>query len=225
MDLERIFVPIDHGRIPAVLLRPASPRGAAVILHGYGGNKEEQLGLAWRVAEAGLAVCAIDYRGHGEHPLPLDALAGEDLDAAIRFCRRFGKVTVIGHSLGGRLALISDADYRIAISPSLSRTYGERTQEMLKGLRSYRVRPPDLAALLAVQESLPVWKPGQDSAHTLILYAERDAPEIVADCTAMKTVGVRTIMVPGALHNDVFLQEQTFALVHDVIREWYGTVT
>jgi dienelactone hydrolase len=198
-------------------------RGAAVILHGYGGSKEEQLGLAWRVAEEGLAACAIDYRGHGEHPIPLDSRAGEDLDAAIRFSRRFGKVTAIGHSLGGRLALISTVDYRIALSPSLSRTYGERTQELLKAMSSYRVRPADLSALLAVQESLPVWKPGQDRATTRILYAERDAPEIAADCQSLKAAGVRVIAIPGALHGDIFLLEQTLSVVRDQVREWYGT--
>ena len=163
MEIERILIPGDHSRIPAVLLQPAHPRGAAVILHGHGRSKEEQIGIGWRVAEAGVAACVIDYRGHGEHPLPLDFRAGEDMAAAIRFCRRFGKVMAISHSLGGRLALLSNADYRIAISPSLSRTYGERTQEMLKAMRSYRVRPPEIAALLAVQESLPIWKPGQDT--------------------------------------------------------------
>ena len=90
-------------------------------------------------------------------------------------------------------------------------------------MRSYRVRPPELATLLAVQESLPVWKPGQDTGTTMILYAERDAPEIMADCTAMKTAGVRTIPVPGALHSDIFLLEQTFSVVQDQIRIWYGS--
>ena len=222
MDIERSFIPGDNFRIPAILIRPAHPVGAAVIMHGYGGNKEEQLGLGWRVAEAGLASCVIDLRGHGEHPLPLDPLAGDDTEAAIRFCRGFGKVTAIGHSLGGRLALLSTADHRIAISPSLSRTYGERTQEMLRTLRSYRVRPSDLATLFAVQECLPVWKPGLDTGSTTILYAGRDAPEIVAECTAMKTAGVRTVPVPGALHSDIFTHEQTFSIVQDQIRTWYG---
>jgi dienelactone hydrolase len=46
-----------------VLIQPADPRGAAVIVHGgYGGNKEEQLGLGWRVAEAGLVAYVIDLR-------------------------------------------------------------------------------------------------------------------------------------------------------------------
>ena len=225
MEIERFSIETEVFRIPAILIRPAHSRGAAVILHGYGGNKEEQLGLGWQVAQAGPVVCVIDYRGHGEHPLPLDTRAGEDLEAAIGFCRQFGNVTAIGHSLGGRLALLSSADYRIAISPSLSQTYGEQTQGMLKTLRSYRVRPSDIAVLLAVQETLPVWEPARDTGKTLLLFAARDAPEIVAGCTALETAGVRTVRIPGALHHDIFLTEQTFAAIRSQIKEWYGAGT
>jgi dienelactone hydrolase len=222
MDIEHLFIENTGLRIPAILLRPAHPRGGAVILHGYGGNKEEQLGLGWQAAEAGLAACVIDYRGHGEHPLPLDTRACEDLCVAIKFCRKFGDVTAIGHSLGGRLALLSDADCRIAVSPSLSQSYGEQTQGMLKALRSYRVRPPEISALLELQAALPVWNPAQDTGKVLVLYAERDAPEIVAGCTALEAAGVRTLRIPGAFHNDIFLAGQTFTAVRDQIREWYG---
>lgn len=37
------------------MIEPAAPKGAAVVIHGYGGCKEEQLGMAWRIAEKGLA--------------------------------------------------------------------------------------------------------------------------------------------------------------------------
>jgi dienelactone hydrolase len=223
MEIERLFIEDAGSRIPAILIRPAHPRGGTVILHGYGGNKEEQLGLGWQVAEAGLAACVIDYRGHGEHLLPFDIRVGEDLGVAIKFCRKFGDVTAIGHSLGGRLALLSDADYRIAISPSLSQTYGEQTQGMLKALRSYRVRPSELSVLLALQAALPVWNPALDKGNVLVLYAERDAPEIVAGCTPLEAAGVRTLRIPSALHNDIFLTEQTFTAIRDQIREWYGS--
>jgi len=220
METGREDLPGDGYRIPAVVIRPPRPRGAAVIIHGYGGNKEEQLGLGWRVAEAGLAAFVIDLRGHGEHPLELDGAVASDLEAAIRSCRRFGNVVAIGHSLGGRLALLSTADHCIALSPSLSRKYGMQTQEMLRTLRSNRVRPPAIETLLAVQEALPVWEPGSSDA--LLLYAERDAPEIAGGCRDLLPAGARVLEIPGATHGDIFLRERAFAAVLEQVRAWYG---
>ena len=225
MEAGRSLIPGDGCQVPALIIHPGAPRGAAIILHGYGGNKEEQLGLGWRVAEAGLLACTIDLRGHGEHLSPLDCHIGSDVEAAIRYCRSYGKVTVIGHSLGGRLALISEADFHIAISPSLSRTYGAQTQAMLRSLRSYRVRPSDLSVLLEIQDRLPVWDAECDTGNALVLYAERDAPEIIEECTQLRDKGAKTIGIPGTMHNDIFLAGQTFAIVRDHISGWYRAGT
>lgn len=225
MELIRYLIPGDVYHVPAILINPGHPRGAAIIVHGYGGNKEEQLGLGWRVAEAGLLACIIDLRGHGEHLLPLDVHVGSDVIAAIQHCQQYGKVTAIGHSLGGPLALISDADFHIAISPSLGRTYGARTQEMLMNLRSYRVRPSDLATLLMIQDLLPVWDNTCDTGNTLLLFAERDAPEIFEGCSMLRNGGARTVEIPGAMHNDIFLIEQTFEVVRNQLVGWYSIGT
>ena len=123
-----------------------------MVVHGYGGCKEEQLGLAWRVAQAGLVADCIDLRGHGENPLPFDVNVLDDVEAAIRNCRRFGKVVSVGHSLGGRLSLISSADFAIGVSPPLDGTNEERTEDLLRKLRGHRVRaenPREVFELLA----------------------------------------------------------------------------
>jgi Alpha/beta hydrolase family len=225
MDIENRFLPGDGCKVPAILIQPEDPIGAAVIVHGYGGNKEEQLGLGWRVAEAGLVACVIDLRGHGEHTLPLNGEECTDLDAAIRFCRSSGKVVAIGHSLGGQLALLSNADCHIAISPSVKRPLSEHTQAMLKTKLSYRVRPSDFAVIRAIHEKLPNWDPKQDIGNTLILFAEWDIPEISSGCTELKNVGARVIQIPKSTHSDIFLVEQTFADIRNQILEWYGTGT
>ena len=217
MDIEHYFLPGDGCKVPAILIKPVKPRGAAVIVHGYGGNKEEQLGLGWRVAEAGLVACVIDLRGHGEHSLPLDGEIGADLDAAIRFCRLFGKVVAIGHSFGGHLALLSKADYRIAISPSVNRPLSEHTQKTLKTRCSYRVRPSEFAVVRAIHEGLPIWDPTHDNENTLILFAEWDIPEISSGCNELKNGGAHVVQVPKSTHSDIFLVEQTFADVRNDI--------
>lgn len=222
MDIEHRFLPGDGCKVPAILIQPADPQGAAVIVHGYGGNKEEQLGLGWRVAEAGLVACVIDLRGHGEHSLPLDGEVGADLDAAIRFCRLFGKVVAIGHSFGGHLALFSNADYCIAISPSVKRPLSEHTQATLKTKRSYRVRPSDFETVRVIHDKLPMWNPAKNIGNTLILFAEWDIPEISSECNELKNVGVCVVQIPKSMHNDIYLVEQTFEDVQNRILEWYG---
>lgn len=76
MEIEHCLIPGDGCHVPAFILNPGHPRGAAIVVHGYGGNKKEQLGLGWLIAEAGLLACIIDLRGHGEHPLPREINAG-----------------------------------------------------------------------------------------------------------------------------------------------------
>lgn len=222
MDIEHCFLPGDGCMVPAILIKPADPRGAAVIVHGYGGNKEEQLGLGWRVAEAGLLVCVIDLRGHGEHSIPLDRETGADLDAAIRFCRLYGKVAAIGHSFGGHLALLSNADYCIAISPSVKRPLTEHTKSTLKTKRSYRVRPSDFETVRVIHEELPNWNPSQDTGNTLILFAEWDIPEITSGCNELKNAGARVVQIPKSTHSDIYLVEQTFEEVRNHILLWYA---
>jgi alpha-beta hydrolase superfamily lysophospholipase len=193
------------------MLTPPAAAGAVVIIHGYGGSKEEQLGVAWRAAETGLAVCAIDLRGHGEHMLPLDLDVIDDVEAAIRHCRSFGKVTIIGHSTGGRLALLSSADAVIALSPAICPTYGPPIHRIIESW-CYKVREPSKAFIFDVLEKLPVWKP-DGKRQTLIIYGSRDMPEIARGCQKLKELGVPAVEISQAFHSDIFVQESTFKAI------------
>ncbi|SMC21757.1 hypothetical protein SAMN02745134_01439 [Clostridium acidisoli DSM 12555] len=66
MNITRETIKGNGFSVPSIVFTPSDLQGAAVIIHGYGGSKEEQLGLAYRVAEAGLKTFVIDLRGHGE---------------------------------------------------------------------------------------------------------------------------------------------------------------
>ena len=96
-----------------------------------------------RIAEIGLAVNVVDQRDHGENESPLDNKALPEIEAAINFCRQYGKVAAIGHSFGGRLAMSSTADFSIGISPALASDYGERTRVVSQTV-IYIVRSPKL---------------------------------------------------------------------------------
>lgn len=132
----------DNHTVPAYLFLPENPRGGVAVVHGYGGNKEQMLGIAARLAEEGWASMTIDIRGHGEHPAPLDEGLLQDLEAALTWLRRYGKVVALGHSLGGRLALISSADLVVAISPSVVSRPSEEGRQMLLAFGTTTVRSP-----------------------------------------------------------------------------------
>ena len=162
----------DGHPIPGFLFSPDSPRGGAVVCHGYGGSKEQMLGIAVAVAERGTAALAIDLCGHGENSAPIGPAMRDELEAAIAFVRRFGKTAVIGHSLGGRLALMSTADVMVAMSPSVIVQMSPQGKWMFENLPGPGVREPYAGYVLELLEKLgPVPAHGRPC---LLLYAERD---------------------------------------------------
>jgi dienelactone hydrolase len=135
------------------------------------------LGLAARVAEAGLAAGVFDIRGHGEHPAPLGPDMLLDLEAVLAFLRPFGRVAAVGHSLGGRLALMSSADAVAAISPALPQRPSEEGRAMLIGFGSTAVRARHPGEILEILRSMP--PPAGSSRPTLLLHAEGDIPSLI----------------------------------------------
>ena len=125
MDFQRVsdLTAPDGHAIPGFLFTPASPRGGAVVCHGYGGSKEQMLGIATAVAEKGIAVLAIDLCGHGENMAPIGPAMRDEMEAAVAFVRRFGRTAVdrpqprgearadvVGGRHGGDVAVRHDAD-------------------------------------------------------------------------------------------------------------------
>lgn len=185
----------DGHVVPAYLLRPSSPAAGVAIAHGYGGCKEHMLGLAARIAEASLAACVFDIRGHGEHPASLDPAMLEDLEAILVFLRRFGRVAAAGHSLGGRLALMSSADAVVAISPALPQRPSEEGRAMLAQFGSTAVRARNPDEIMEILRAMPA--PPAGSRPTLLLHAEGDIPSLIeairVTATAMPAAHVQVI--------------------------------
>src|SRR6266540_2563576 len=99
MNFQRVtdLLAPDGHTIPAFLLSPTSPLGGVVVCHGYGGAKEQMLGVAASVAEKGMAALDIDLCGHGENTAPIGPMMRVELEAALTYVRRFGRTAVIGH--------------------------------------------------------------------------------------------------------------------------------
>lgn len=167
----------DNHAVPAYLFLPEAPRGGAAVVHGYGGCKEQMLGISARLAEEGWASLALDLRGHGEHPAALDEGVLQDLEAALHWLRRYATVVAVGHSLGGRLALISSADLVVAISPAVASRPSEEGRQMLLAFGSTTVRSPSPGFILELMRRMEQMK----EAHrpTLLLHGERDIPTLI----------------------------------------------
>lgn len=221
MHIERQIIQYDGIKIPSTIIAPSKPSGAAVLVHGYGGCKEELMGLAWRVAELGIISCVIDLRGHGENLLNLDYGVFSDVEATIKYCRRYGKVAAIGHSSGGRLSLLSSADFAIGISPALNKEFSETTQKVLKDLRNYRVRESFQNVIFDILQTLPVWHPN-NSRQTSVIFGSRDIPEIVQACKELVSTDTTLDFIAGALHNDIFLLEKTIESVTNQLTKWFS---
>jgi hypothetical protein len=220
MNIKRQLIYGNGCNIPSIILTPSNSIGTAVIVHGYGGCKEEQLGLAWRVAEIGITTCVIDLRGRGEHELPLDENVLLDVETAIKYCHCFGKVVAIGHSLGGRLSLLSDADYIIGLSPAFNKTFGNQTQETIKALRGYRVQEVYPNILFETLNNLPEWQ-FEGNRNIEIIVGSRDVPEIISTSNELKKKGAYVTQIDKALHNDIFLLEATFEEIINQLKEWF----
>jgi dienelactone hydrolase len=192
MDFLRItdLAAPDGHPIPAFLFSPASPRGGAVICHGYGGSKEQMLAVAVAVAEKGTAALAIDLCGHGENTAPIGPAMRDELEAAITRARKFGPAAVVGHSLGGRLALMSSADAMVAVSPSVMMQMSPQGKWMFENLPSPGIREPYSGYVLELLDKLgPV---PSHSRPCLLLYSERDIQALLDGASGLQQ------QLPGA---------------------------
>ena len=194
----------DGHAIPAYLLEPDTARGAAVICHGYGGAKEDMLALALAVVEGAQcrALC-IDLRGHGENLAPIGAGVLDDKQAALDFLSADGPVVAIGHSLGGRLALMADADLAIAVSPAVVQEISPQGRWMFENFPSPLVREPYSGYVVELLNHLG--DVPQRARPCLLIHAARDVPNIIAGTRGLaeRLPGATLHEVNGHLRPDV----------------------
>ena len=192
MNFQRVtdLFALDGHLLPAFIFLPDSPRGGALVCHGYGGTKEHVLALSALIAEKGVAALAIDLCGHGENAAPIGPAMRDEVEAGLRYLRRFGRTAAVGLSLGGRLALMSSADCMVAISPAVVAQISPQGKWMFENFPSPSVREPYSGYVVELLEAFgPV--PSQDRP-CLLLYAERDIPAILEAAAGLKAA------LPGA---------------------------
>jgi dienelactone hydrolase len=175
----------DGHLIPALLLTPdGRPGGGAVVIHPYGGTKEQMLGVALALVEKGIACLLPDLCGHGENHTEIGVGMLQEMEAGIQYARRFGPASAVGISLGGRLALMSSADCMVAISPAVVAEISAQGKWMFENFPSPAVREPYSGYVTELLDQLgPVRK---HSRPCLLLYAERDIPMILQGAAGLK---------------------------------------
>jgi predicted alpha/beta hydrolase len=183
----------DDWSLRADLLEPAEPRaGVAVLAHAAMARRTEfdrprGAGLASFLAGRGWQTIAFDFRGHGEsrpvhgpaRPFRYDDFVDGDVAAACDFARwQAGErpVVVVGHSMGGAVALASiatgaaAADAVVGIASNVWLPQLEPSPALWSAKRAF------LAASLAVAR-----RAGRAPARRLGLGSDDESVEVVED--------------------------------------------
>ena len=186
MQFQRItdLAAADGHPIPAFLMQPQPALSGAVLVPPYGSTKEHMLGIAAALGEQQVATVSIDPCGAGENQTPIGTAMLAEVEAAIAYMRRYSRVGAIGISLGGRLALMSSADYMVAISPAVVQAVSPQGKWMFENFPSPAVREPYSGYVIELLEKLGSVKPHDRPC--LLVYAQRDIPAIMEGAAGLK---------------------------------------
>ncbi len=98
---------------------PSAPTAPLLMLHGWGASLKLMQPLAEKMAALGFSVYSFDFPGFGESDPPPVAWSVADYAkfvSAYMDAHDFTRVSLFGHSFGGRVSLILGADYASRIS-------------------------------------------------------------------------------------------------------------
>ncbi|MEM4278886.1 MAG: alpha/beta fold hydrolase [Archaeoglobaceae archaeon] len=170
MQIERkTFKSLDGKDVPAFSLRTKSEK-SLVLIHGFASSKDETLGIAYKIAERGYDVFAIDLRGHGDNENEFDENVLEDVEGVIAELRKsYKNVFTFGHSLGGLLSLKSSSDFAFAVSPPLMTKVVSEVEFMLL-VHACKVK--DGAAIFEILKKL---NPPERRENAIVFYGKGES--------------------------------------------------
>ena len=188
---------------------------AIVLLHGLGKTAHTWDAVAERIADR-FTIIAIDLPGHGDSPCPDDAdvftrdAALADLDEVLASVE--GRAVLVGHSLGGYLALAHAATRPASTrgivilntgpgfrDPKKREAWNERSQR-----NAHRFGLPERVAALNLQDDSVVMDREADIATpTLILAGGDDLPEYAGagQYLERKMPNARLVVLEGGGHS------------------------
>ncbi|RJX17475.1 MAG: alpha/beta fold hydrolase [Ammonifex sp.] len=199
---------------PAYLLSPGAVKESAVVIHGYGGNKEEVVGLGMAVAGAGYRVYLPDLPGHGMHPRQLAENVVRDFVAALK---TYGFKAAVGHSLGGRVAMVLGVKPLCLLSLPLAARFEGRKSDLLRVLRARRVRESKPFGGLA--EVLAALTDPWPDPPVLLFYAFQDLPTCLEAAAKGRQGGWETRAVKTAGHLDIVSAPEVLTAVKSYLEK------
>ena len=201
-----LFIP-DIYQTPVKTFSPPTPpyNGAVLLVHGYGGSKEMLQGLAIRLAKEGFYTFSLDLPGCGDSQgkfsmdQNLAALESAYYNLLGRALLTPDKVALIGHSLGGTVAMqFAELRREIRSTISLSAVPKQLPSPPLRNL-----------LVLAEEHGAPVLLQGIES-----LWEEGFVNDFSGDFTS--GAARSATLVPGTNHLTIVYSTE----VHDRISHW-----
>lgn len=176
------------------------PKTSGIAIHGYGGNKEELLGLAVHLAERCNAdIIVPDLPGHGSRQDTLFTRANS-LEILNRIGTRFGPPDlIVGHSIGAHLGLQLNPPVAVALSMPGEAFFEGSLREMLSILRARRVRENSVYGGLREVLAVEV----EPAARTLLLVAEQDIKSVKDIAETWATSGIECKVIEASNHLDI----------------------
>ncbi len=211
MNAKRVMIErIENGDLAISPDSNGADLPEGLVIHGYGGNKEELLGLAYHVAAAArVRLRLFDLPGHG--PDGDDLLTSRTAASAVQ--ERVEAIIrpsfFIGHSLGARLGLAAGLPAGVAISLPGPALFEGGRRDLLITLRAHRVREREpFAGLVEILND-----PLAPVAETLLLYAANDIKSAADTAKEWRDTVEQVERIPQTGHLDIVSHPKTWRTV------------
>lgn len=207
---------------PTLELRPDKGKSCLVLLlHGYGGCKEEMLPIATKLNMLGYVCYIPDLPGHGKNK---QAFCLDETEVFIDKINSdfvaLSETTIIGHSVGALIAFNTNVENVVSISPPVPQIIdfeGSKTK-MLKTLRVRRVI--ENAPFAGLREILNKMHYPAKGANSLIVHAKNDLSSIIENSKELsKKYACALKIIQNANHNDIVSANQTTTLIIEFLNK------
>lgn len=209
-----------------------------LVLHGWAANSGTMIEPLRPAVEAGYPVVFMDFRGHGrsdEAPWVTVRHYWEDLEGIVAFVRkRFpGRpVVVVGHSMGGAIAIIGAADGIpldgiVCVASPADILESTRIYLDQKGLPGRLVLPLALPFLwfrarVSFRRFVPERRVRELEIPVAMIHGEEDRRVPADHPGRMEQAGkrVEVVRVAGAGHRAILEHAETGRVVAEILADW-----